>query len=329
MTWETNLGHNKLRTPAWLEAGIPLDKNATATEALDAMGRYEAELVPLRADTSNHDGIFENSLPIEDKYAVVRRCIRPPAFREPDPTSVVGVVGERYTVVQDRDLAFFAQDLIDTSDATFEAGGSLRGGRTTYFVLGLPQEVNIGGEDPLQQKLIVMNAHDGTSALRAWFTAIRMWCTNQLNYTFRTAAHRVSIRHTTSATTRLQQARETLGIGWNYLNELTQTAEVLVQQPMTDDQWAQFVEQIFPMPPEEAGPRAHTMATNRRERLVPLWYEPTNDNIRGTRWGALQAVTEYVDWHRPVRGGDDIRATRQMEESGLATKDRALALLTA
>jgi len=66
-----------------------------------------------------------------------------------------------------------------------------------------------------------------------------------------------------------------------------------------------------------------------RDALLDVFVSPTNANIANTRWSAWNAVSEYDQWVRPVRGAD--RAVRQMENRtrGESLTDRAGALLLA
>ena len=63
-----------------------------------------------------------------------------------------------------------------------------------------------------------------------------------------------------------------------------------------------------------------------------MWTADTNANIRGTRWAAYQAVTEYLDHTAPIAAKTDqadARAERALTSTTIeATKIRAFDLLT-
>jgi len=67
-----------------------------------------------------------------------------------------------------------------------------------------------------------------------------------------------------------------------------------------------------------------------RGDLLNLWNAPTQDGIRGSKYAAFNAVAEYADWFKPVRGGSDkevMRAERILTGAGDELKTKALALL--
>ena len=54
-----------------------------------------------------------------------------------DSDSVLGVVGDRYQVVQNKQCFDFLDTVVDDSEATFETAGSLNEGRIVWMLLNL------------------------------------------------------------------------------------------------------------------------------------------------------------------------------------------------
>ena len=65
---------------------------------------------------------------------------------------------------------------------------------------------------------------------------------------------------------------------------------------------------------EEQGKRAATIAPERTDKIRSLLSSPTNTTTaaKGTAWGALNAITEFLDHVNPVRatGGKDPQEAR-------------------
>ena len=99
---------------------------------------------------------------------------------------------------------------------------------------------------------------------------------------------------------------------------------------MTDAQYKKFVETLIPEPKKDASQRKVNSVENVRSELLGLWKAPTQQIVAGTAWAAYNAVTEYVDWFKPVRGGEEkdaIRAERSLfNESRLANRAHDLLL---
>ena len=61
----------------------------------------------------------------------------------------LGVVGEDYQVVQNEQVADMLDKLVDESGAHFETAGSLRGGRSVFVTMKLPESMKVAGVDDL------------------------------------------------------------------------------------------------------------------------------------------------------------------------------------
>ena len=217
----------------------------------------------------------------------------------------------------------------DESGAVFETAGSIDNGRKVFMTMKLPNGLNIGGIDAIDMYLMAWNTHDGSSSFSVAVTPIRVVCQNTLTAALRAAKSKFSVRHTASSTGKIQAAREALGITFKYAEEFEREAESLLSQSMTDKEFAKMVEMAIPLNDPES-PRAVTMAEQARGTLMALWKAPTQANVANTKWAAYNAVAEYADWTKPVRGSnvDNARAVKTI--TGLADrfKNKALTLLS-
>ena len=73
--------------------------------------------------------------------------------------------------------------------------GSLQGGRRTWILARLPQRYIISG-DEITPYLVFMNSHDGSGAIKAAMTPVRVVCQNTLNLALSTAKRSWSTNHT-------------------------------------------------------------------------------------------------------------------------------------
>ena len=101
----------------------------------------------------------------------------------------------------------------------------------------------------------------------------------------------------------------------------------------TDAQFFDLVADLFVTPEADAPTRVRHAHTQRQQTLARLWHDAdTQAGIRGTAWGAYQAVAEYVDHYAPVRTRHDpatARAVRLLTtEEPARLKARAWAALT-
>ena len=133
-------------------------------------------------------------------------------------SQVLGVVTNRYKVVQNEDAFAFTDKLLGEG-VTYETAGSLQDGRRTWILAKLPQRYIISG-DEITPYLVFMNSHDGTGAIKAAMTPVRVVCQNTLNLALSTAKRSWSTNHTGDIKGKLEDARNTLLYADLYMGEL-------------------------------------------------------------------------------------------------------------
>ena len=225
-------------------------------------------------------------------------------------TDVLSTVGARYKVVQNEELFSFADNIVDgDSRVAWESAGSLKAGKVVFGSLTIPREMVLdpqGANDKTQLYLIVWTSHDGSVAVQAAITPVRVVCQNTLNLAMRNAKQSFKIRHTQTAEGKIQVARETLGLTLGYFDEFEKQAQELFKQEITDAEFSKLIKTIYPKPEESASKLAKTKWDNKVILLDDLYHNsPTNANIKGTKWGAFNALTERLDYFRSGRGNSE------------------------
>jgi hypothetical protein len=67
---------------------------------------------------------------------------------------------------------------------------------------------------------------------------------------------------------------------------------------------------------------------DRRNTLLNIWNGPTQENIKGTAWGVVNAFTEFDQWAHTVRSKDDsVRAEKFLLNQGQSLTERVMALV--
>ena len=92
--------------------------------------------------------------------------------------SVLGVVSEKYKIVQNKEAFSFTDNIIG-GDVRYETAGSLKNGKSVWLLAHLPK-TSILGDDVIPY-LCFNNSHDGQGAIRVFMTPIRVVCNNTLN----------------------------------------------------------------------------------------------------------------------------------------------------
>ena len=181
-------------------------------------------------------------------------------------------------------------------EAHWIGAGSTRGGARVHALMRLDREIRIGGaegEDVLPL-LCFRNGHDGGLAVTVSVAPFRLACLNGMLLPLQHAQRTWKARHTANIEGRLADARRTLGVAWRYYDELEEIGAQLIGRRMGDGEFERFLARLVPLPdPTPDRPRRARRPQRRaRARGDPNRLPHRRDlaDIRGTAWGALQAV---------------------------------------
>ena len=225
---------------------------------------------------------------------------------------VLGVVGERYVPLQNEELFDFGDLLLDNG-GRWETAGSIKGGRVVFGSLALERETVLdkdGVADKVNTYLLINTSHDGSVAIQASITPVRVVCANTLNLALGSRGRGGSvkqsfkIRHTQTASGKVQTAREALGLANAYMDEFDKMAQAMIETEITKAQFDKIVELAYPAPEKDAK-GAVKKHTNKVDMLQAIYFGDYNNTIAGTAWGAFNALTERLDWYRSARGGSN------------------------
>ena len=112
------------------------------------------------------------------------------------------------------------------------------------------------------------------------------------------------IRHTQTANGKVQIARTALGLANSYMDEFDKLAHAMIQKEITAQQFNDIVLAAYPKP-DEAKKGATTKWINKVDTLNDIYTGEFNGMIAGSAWGAFNALTERLDWHRAGRSGSN------------------------
>jgi phage/plasmid-like protein (TIGR03299 family) len=221
--------------------------------------------------------------------------------------SILGVVGERYTVVQNRDALSFADNILD-GGGRWETAGGLKGGAVVFGSMAVLDDIVLdpsGAADTIKTYLLISTSHDGSSAVQVLTTPVRVVCSNTLNMAIKGTKNSIKFRHTQSIEGKVLHARQSLGLATTYFDAFEKEAQELFATSVTNAKFDEIVKGVFPEPDRATAAKvAVTKWDNRRDRLFDLWRGETNANIAGTAWAAFNALTEENQWYRQVRVGN-------------------------
>lgn len=295
----------------WHGLGTKLDQPATAAEAIEAAGlNYEVELRSLTA---------ADEIPVPDRKAVIR-C---------DSQKVLGVVGSSYRPVQNHQCFGFLDAVVANGQLRYHTAGALGKGEKVWMLAKIPGEIRVkDSEDVTEQYLLLSNSHDGSSALRVFFTPIRVVCANTLGAAERRGRKQgISIVHKGNLEAKVAESQEILGLAKRFYDDLGEHIDRLANHYPSRKQLEEYFAALYPDRPDTRNRRAQ----NVRKELFRLFEEGRGQGIpeiRFSTWAAFNSLVEFTDYFRPTRGRTPKdRASRRLESawfgSGASLKARA------
>ena len=227
-------------------------------------------------------------------------------------TDVLGIVGERYVPLQNEDLFSFGDNILD-GGGRWETAGSLKGGRVVFGSLALERETVLdpnGVADKIKTYLLINTSHDGSVAIQASITPVRVVCANTLNVALNRTKKKdgvkqsFKIRHTQTAQGKVAVARQALGMANSYMDEFDKMAHAMIAKEISAQQFNDIILAAYPKPDKDTK-GAVKKWENKVDLINDIYTGEFNGMIANTAWGAFNALTERLDWYRSARGGNN------------------------
>lgn len=296
-----------VKDPAWHGLGTVLQAPPSIEEALKLAGldwTVRTEQLGRMVRPS------ENAIPV---FTPVNRWA---VIRESDNTEL-GTVGKAWRPLQNKAAFDWFQPIVSAGLASLEAAGSLKkGGRIWVLAkVAAPADEIVDG-DLVERYILLAHGHDGQLAIRCGLTGIRVVCQNTLSAAIE-ANTLVRILHSAGAEDTLKAAREVITRANGAFDKAAEIYRALAKvKNVTAKQLRAYVDAVFPKPegPKGNGGNDEGGGSNgnggaEAEEPKSRIFTQVNDlfdggagtnipGVKGTAWGAYNAMTEFLTHHR-------------------------------
>lgn len=212
---------------------------------------------------------------------------------------ILGVVTDRYKVVQNKDAFAFTDELLGEG-ITYETAGALQGGRRTWILAKLPQRYIISG-DEITPYLVFMNSHDGTGAIKAAMTPIRVVCQNTLNLALSTAKRSWSTNHVGDIRGKLEDARNTLLYAGEYMAELGKAIDSMNRQKLSDRKVYEYIDALFPLLDNVMDMQKKNILKMKEDLKARYYDAPDLQHVGKNAYRFVNAVSDFATHARPLK----------------------------
>ena len=269
--------------------------------------------MPFRIGSNNEVG--------EDSFVhdgnIYRECPNAFATYRTDINMPLGIVKDKYEIVQNMDAFNFFNNAIGEDKAIWDKAACLNMGEKVYVSAKLPVQTSVGKDDVIDNYLVFSNGHAGNSSVDIMITPIRVICTNMLNGALDKAACHIRLRHTKSVKEKLELGAQVLKIACEHAIDAQELYRHLATIKMTDDQVAEYICKLQLTPAEiaklnEVDPNhgykrlisrdyhlidaveISTRKSNQLYNMMDYYIDGIGQkDICGTAWGAYNAITGF------------------------------------
>jgi len=269
------------RDVPWHGLGIAVPESPTSEDAIRLAGLdWRVESQPM---------YLGNGTLIPDAYANVRSS----------DNKVLGIVGNRYKIVQNTD-AFAFTDALLGEGVKYETAGSLCDGKVIWMLAKLPQKYEVLG-DEVTPYVVFTNTHDGSGSVKVAMTPVRVVCQNTLNAGLRQAKRTWTARHTGNINDKMNDAMDTLKLADEYMKATQEVFEDLYKVKTTDAQVVQLVNNIVPIKADMTDRQASNVLALRSDIMARYNFAPDLKDREKTGARLIQAIADTTSHMDPLR----------------------------
>ena len=242
-----------------------------------------------------------------NKVGVINAFPEQKVLYRSDTKAPLAVVSKRFKVVQPGDVLEFYRDLTAHSGFELETAGVLREGRKFWALAKTGQSTVLKGRDRVDGYLLLATACDGTLATTAQFTSVRVVCNNTLRIALGGASGAIKVPHRSHFDA--DTVKRQLGITVSAWDGFVARMKALAECPVDPDSVEGLLRRVLTYPVAEG---KATVVNEQALANARALYEGGGRGAmlassRGTAWGLLNSVTEFVDHHRRARSDDHRR----------------------
>ena len=212
---------------------------------------------------------------------------------------VLGVVTDRYKVIQNHEAFAFTDELLGQG-VRYETAGSLQDGKKVWLLAHMPHEYIISGER-ISPYLLFSNTHDGSGAIKVALTPIRVVCNNTLNLALSTAKRSWSMVHTGDIRSKMQEARDTLFMAERYMDELGKEFEALRLKKLSDQKVMEYIEVLLPVEDGSTPQQIKNIERLREDMKIRYFDAPDLQDTGKNAYRFINAVSDFATHAKPLR----------------------------
>jgi len=212
---------------------------------------------------------------------------------------VLGVVTDRYKVVQNNEAFAFTDALIGDG-VRYETAGSLQEGKKIWLLAKMPEKYVIA-DDEVSPFMVFSNSYDGSGAVKVAMTPIRVVCQNTLNLALNSAKRSWSMVHTGDIRMKLDEARNTLILASKYMDQLSKNVDEIRNIQLMDQKVQAYINDLIPLSDNATKLQERNIQRLRTDLKIRFFEAPDLVGIPKNGWRFINAVSDFATHTKPLR----------------------------
>jgi phage/plasmid-like protein (TIGR03299 family) len=298
----------------WHGLGQELEQGASFEEWQKAAGMdWHIQSAPVHYEYQD-DNLHHNLLAFKGQNVLYRS----------DNNEALSIVTNRYKPVQPVEVLHFFKSLVEENGFKLHTAGTLKGGRRMWALAETGNFSEVSQDDKVGSYLLLSTSCDRTLATTARFTTVRVVCNNTLSIAVGSNANMVSFSHIQKFDHEAVKAK--LANSVESFGAFMDMAKYFKKQQMTQVAVDSFLFDLLKEPEQTCQYVANTRSF---KKIACLFDGEAKgfDMAKHTKWGMINAVTEYVDHF--AGHSQDNRLNNAWFGNGERLKNKAVELLVA
>lgn len=211
----------------------------------------------------------------------------------------LGVVGERYHVIQDFEAFKVMEPLMERGIIGTLTAGVYKAKSWLYGEAGAFKADIVPG-DTIESRVLIGNSHDGSIPWTMGFPGNRVVCQNTFHHALSNALSKLMrIRHTKNASEVVQQVISAVDMFGMEFIESADKMRMLVKVPCTEETLKEYTGYVFSQWATSDEDEENTRTSRVYNKVLENFESGQGAQYsRGTLWGAYNSITEYVSHQR-------------------------------
>lgn len=239
---------------------------------------------------------------------------------------ILGVVGNRYSCLQNEDAFNWFAPFIDSKSAYFETAGALKEGKVIWVLAKTAINGEVTKGDNIESYILLSHSHDGTLSIRSGFVPVRVCCANTLAAAHKSASSKLlKIKHTKSAILALEKVAEIMDIAQLDFKATINQYKFLASKGVKKSDIEKYVTLVFGKEDESGDVKEIRESTIEKIQMI---YETGRgmSETPDSMFKMYNAVNEYMNYYQGR--SDSNRLHSLWFGANALTNEKALQIVT-